>query len=216
MSLAKFLQGIGDRLGILETVSNPAATTPRRIQTRTVTIRELACEIKSAEVRDLAASPEEVAIPFEKIYEAAGITANDGDWTIGRLERLTAGELSKNKSREEIQEAVLEVLRSEGVPVETIVKDAIARDQALDSFETCAGDKMKNQINACKERLLEIEAQIRNLQQESVELGEKIKANEEHWRDWKKRKRACEREMAKAIGYIIDQPIVTTDDDGAE
>jgi hypothetical protein len=216
MSIIKFLQGIGDRLGILESVSNPEVTPHRRIQTRTVTIKELAGEIKSGEVHDLAASLEDSAIPFEKIYEAAGISTKADDWTINRLGRLIADEHSKNKSREEIQVAVLDALRSESVQVETIVKDAIARDQALDSFEACAGDKIKDQVGACKKRLMEIETEIRNLQEKSSALQEKMKENEERWRDWKKRKRASEREMASALGYIIDQPIVTTDDEGAE
>jgi hypothetical protein len=216
MSIAKFLQEIGDRLGILESVSNPGATPPRRIQTRTVTIKELAGEIKSGEVHDLAASLEDSAIPFERIYEAAGISTKAGDWTINRLGQLIADEHSKKKSREEIQVAVLDALRSEGVPVETIVKDAIARDQALDSFEASAGDRIKDQVDTCKKWLLEIDTKIRNLQEESSALQEKMRANQERWRDWKKRKRESEREMASALGYIIDQPIVTTDDEGAE
>ena len=62
MSFVKLLQGIGDRLGILETA--PAAGSPAamRIQTRSVSLRELTGEIKSGAVQALADAPAELAV----------------------------------------------------------------------------------------------------------------------------------------------------------
>jgi hypothetical protein len=215
MSFIKFLRGIGDRLGILESVSSSAATPTARIQTRIVTLRELAIEIKSAEVRALADSPAELAIPFEKIFETAGISSNSEDWTIDRLKRLIASEPLKNKPREEVQRAVLDRLHSEGVSAEKIVKDAIARDQALDSFETYASGKMQSRMDTCKRRLLEIESQMKDLQEESARLGEKLKMDEKSWREWKVHKRAQERELAFITSFIIDHPVISTAEEDA-
>ncbi len=213
MSFFKFLEGVGDRLGILETGSNPGATPHVRIQTRVVTLKELMIEIKSGEVRALADSPAELTVPFETIFETAGISSDPKEWTIDRLKQLIASELFQNKSREEVRRAVLDLLNAEGVPVEKVVKDAIARDQALDSFETHARKKMQERVDACKRRLLEIESQIKDFQQERAGLEERLKADEERWREWKKQKRACERELASAASYIVDHPVITTDDD---
>ncbi len=216
MSLLKYLQGLGDRLGILETASTPGTKQLKRIQTRTVTLKELASEINSKEVRALADSPAELGIPFEKIYEKAGVSSREGDWTIDKLRLLIASDPLKDKSREEIQKAVLDRLSSEGVDVGKIVKDAIARDQALDSFERFVGEKMQDRIKCCKNNLQEIEAQIRKLQEEGSDLEQKIRIDEHGWRDWRIRKRAFEREMALAIGYIIDRPVVSIDEEDAK
>ncbi len=211
MSIFKFLQGVGDKLGILETTSG-GSVPPQRIQTRIVTLRELTIEIKSTEVQALADSHVELAIPFEKIFETAGISSDPGEWTIDRLKQVVSSESFKNKHLEEVRESVLDILKAEGVPAEKIIKDAIARDRALDSFEAGMGEKMQSRADACKKRLLEIEAQIKDLREENARLEEKLKTDEEWWREWKKNKRARERELASIASYIVDHHVITTDD----
>jgi hypothetical protein len=215
MSFFKFLQGVGDRLGILETVPDPDALPTVRIQTRVVTLRELTSEIRSSELSILADSPAELAVPFEKIFETAGISSDPGDWTIDRLKQLVATEPFKNKPLEEVRRSVLDRLNAEGVPAERIVKDAMARDQALDAFEASVREKMQERVAACRRTLLEIESQIRSLNEEKAELEEKLRADEEKWREWKRNKRACERELASAASYIVDHPVITTENDDA-
>ena len=212
MTFIKLLQGIGDRLGILESVETVETTRVTRIQTRIVSLRELASEIRSGEVRALADSPAELDVPFEKIFDATGISSKPEDWTVERLQKVIAGETGKQKAREEVQKSILELLSSEGVPVETLVKDAIARDQALDSFEVRVNEKMQSRRDACKERLLQIGLQIKDLQEESARLEAGLKSDEEKWHDWKKLKRAHERELASVASYIVDHPVITTDD----
>jgi hypothetical protein len=213
MDLVRFLQGIGDRLGILEAVPDKNAETATRIQTRTVTLQELSCEIKSAEMRTLADSQSEFEVPFDKIFETAGIPSAQADWTIERLRQTAAGEPFKNRTREEVRKSMLDLLHSEKVPVEQIVRDAIARDKALDAFEACMNEKMKRRSESGRRRMLEIESQIRDLQGEKSSLEEKLKADEAGWSEWKKRKRALERELASTASYIVDHPVVTTDEE---
>jgi hypothetical protein len=213
MTFFKLLQGIGDRLGILETTSNPESAPVSRIQTRSVSLRELASEIRSIEVRDLADGPAELMIPFEKIFEAAGISSKPENWTIDRLKGVVENESFKQKPREEVQRRVLELLASEGVSTEMLIKDAIARDQALDSFQSRADEKMHERRQSCKNRLLEIEQQIKDLEAERGTLEESLKAEEDKWREWKKKKRANERELASLASYIVDHPVITMDEE---
>jgi len=213
MTFFKLLQGIGDRLGILETTSNPESALVSRIQTRSVSLRELASEIRSIEVRDLADGPAELMIPFEKIFEAAGISSKPENWTIDRLKGVVENESCKQKPREEVQRRVLELLASEGVSTEMLIKDAIARDQALDSFQSRADEKMHERRQSCKNRLLEIEQQIKDLEAERGTLEESLKAEEDKWREWKKKKRANERELASLTSYIVDHPVITMDEE---
>jgi chromosome segregation ATPase len=213
MSFIKFLQGIGDRLGILESVSGAGAVPETRIQTRTVSLKDLATEIRSVEVRALADSPAELAAPAEKIYEAAGISLTPVTRTINKVREIIGGDACRQKPREAVQKTVLESLASEGISAETLVKDAIARDQALDSFESRLHEKMQDRNQSCKNRALEIEQQIKNLQEEKEELNANLKAVEDQWREWRKIKRAHERELASLVSYLVDHPVITTDDD---
>jgi len=213
MSFFRLLQGIGDRLGILEPVSSPGRTAVVRVETKIVTLQELESEIKNGDVCSLAASPEELHIPFEKIFEAAGISTNPDDWTIGRLKQLVTEESFKGLSHEEAQKKVLELFGSEGVSAEEIVRDAIARDRALDSFESCVNEKMQARREGLKKRMREIETRIEDLQREKASVEVQLKIDEEQWNEWKKQKRAHERELAWLASYIVDHPVITSEDD---
>jgi hypothetical protein len=213
MSFIKFLQGIGDRLGILEAISVSNCADTARIQTRIVTLQELACEIRSREVCALADAPAEPGIPFDKIFETAGISSHPENWTIDRLKDLISSELFRDLPREEIQAKVLDVLQSEGVSTETIVKDAMARDRALDAYEARVSEKMQDRRDVTGERCREIELQIKSLQSELAGLQTQLAKDEEKWLEWRRRKRAHERELASAASYIVDHPVITTDDE---
>lgn len=211
MSFIEFLQGIGDKLGILETVKVPGATPQTRIQTRSVSLRELAIEIRAGEIRALADSPEELTVPAEKVFEAAGICLTPVSRTINKIKEIIESDACRGKPREAVQKAVLECLASEGIPAEILIKDAIARDQALDSFESRLQERMQNRRQSCRNRSLEIEQQIKSLQSEQASLEADLNTDEVRWHEWMKLKRAYERELATLAGYIVDHPVITTD-----
>jgi predicted transcriptional regulator len=213
MSFLKYLQDIGDRLGILETVENPDAKPAVCIQTRTVTLSELSGEIQSAEVQALAESSAELQIPFEKIFEAAGIPAFSENWTIETIKKFVSSEASKGCSKEEVQKALLEALKAGGVQAESVIKNAMAQDQALDSFEKSVCDKVHAHWEAQKKKVQKLEMQIQSLREQISSLGETIRAGEEQLINWKNQKRAYERGLASAIGYLVDHQVITTDED---
>jgi hypothetical protein len=100
MSFWDLLQNLGDRLGLLETAVRPAGQPAVKIQTRTVTLAELTTEIRVEEVRALADLPAELSVPFEKIYETAGIQPPPSGWTLDRLKQylLTDAEIESQIS----------------------------------------------------------------------------------------------------------------------
>ena len=213
MSFLDLLQDLGDRLGILETAEVPVAQAPLKIQTRTVTLAQLATEIRDEEVRALADLPAELTIPFEKIFEAAGIRPPAHGWNVNRLKELLLTVEFKDKEREAAQKAILKVLGSEKVQVEELVKDAMARDKALDSFESFVRKKLEDRMAARERQIAEIESQVKSLQSQTEELQQKSKRDEDKWRDWRKEKRARERELAWTVGYLIDRQVISTDDE---
>jgi chromosome segregation ATPase len=216
MSFLKYFQVIGNRLRILEAVADSAAMPEIRIQTRTISLQELESEIGHRELHELAKSPAELSIPFEKIFETAGICATPHEWTIERLRQWIASEPLTDMPREEVQKTILNQLSSEGAPIEAIIKDAVARDQALDSFEARMSEKLKDRRDSCRKRMIEIEAQIKALQQESMQLDDRMGNDEKAWREWKKQKREHERDLAFIASYIVDHPVITIDDDNLE
>jgi hypothetical protein len=212
MSFLKFLRGIGDRLGILEAVETPGPEPSRIIQTRTVTLAELSSEIQSAGVQALADSPAELQIPFDKIFEAANIASSE-NWTIESIKQFVSSEPLKSQPKKQIQAALLNKFKADNAQVEDVVKNAIARDQALDSFEDSVRKKIQAHSDARKAKIQDMESKIRDLQNQIFRLGETTRFYEEKWIAWKKRKRFYEQELALVVSFMVDHPVITTDED---
>ncbi len=213
MSLFDFLESLGDRLGILEMSHGPTQSSKARIRTRSVTLAELSTEIRAEEVRALADQPAELSIPFAKIFETAGIKAGAQNWTVEKLAGMLRSENLKDQPRQAAQKKVLEALRAENIAPEEIVKDAMARDKVLDSFEIYVGKKMEERRAAFERRSAEVEESLKKLEGERSELERKRKADEERWTEWRRQKRAQEQDMAWAISHLIDGPVISISDE---
>jgi hypothetical protein len=212
MRLMDLLESMGDRLGILEKAKEGTAHTASKLQTRSVTLSELTSEIRAKEIRALADLPAELAVPFEKIMETAGIEPGPGGWTIDRLRTLLSTDEFKSLSREQAQARILQALSAEKVTPEALVKDAIARDRAMDAFEKTARRKMEDRLAAREHQIAETEAKICDLEKEKARLKELLATDQSKWREWRSQKRGHERDLAWSVGYLIDQQVITTDD----
>jgi len=91
------------------------------------------------------------------------------------------------------------MLSEGGIDGSDIVRDAIARDQALDAFEASIAEKRRQWITAKKLEMRQIE--------------EEIKSEEKAWTEWRKRKRQREKDMAQAVGYLIDKPVISIEEE---
>lgn len=206
MDLLGMLRSLGDRLGIIEMTADPAQpAAPMKIQTRTVTLTELMA-IHLKEVRELAEQPAELPVSFDDIFKAAGIVTPQGGWTVDRLREFLGSEDVRAMGREQAQQHTLRALASEKVDAAEIVKDAILRDQALDAFAEFTLKKRGSWLDEKEQELLRLKDRQR-------ELEHKIAAEEKKWSEFRARKREREREMARAVEYLIDKPVISIDEE---
>jgi hypothetical protein len=213
MSLLDLLQTVGGRLGILEAPSKADAGEPGKVVTRTVTLDELRSQIHSEDVRALADLPAELALPFEKIFDAAGVNVPAHGWTVARLKALLLTEPYRTQDRAAAQLVLLNTLQSAHAPAEDLVKEAMAQDQALDAFESFVCRKADDRHKTAERKISELDARIEALQNERAGLVERLQLEQENLRSWRRRKRAYERDLAAAVGYLTDRPVITTDDE---
>jgi uncharacterized protein YlxW (UPF0749 family) len=211
MVLVDWLCSVGGKLGIVQVVRQETARAPMKIQTRTVDLKDLVREIQAEEVRSLARRPEELTVGFEKVFEAAGIKPAAHGWTVERLGKVLQAEPYRSMDRPAAQKALLAVLADQNIAAEDLVKDAIARDQALDAFEEVARGKMDARAQSRQARLAAIRSQIEDLQKQQAQLQQEQASDQQHWKAWHDGKIALEKEMAAALGYLVDRPVVTID-----
>jgi hypothetical protein len=183
-----------------------------KIETRSLTLAELMSEIRQEEVRALADAPAELTVALEKVCDAAGVKAPASKWTIDRLRDVLRSDKFKNLSRDAAQRELVVQLTAEKVSVEDLVKDAIARDQAIDAFAQFVREKMKSRESARQSRIVALETQMRDLQDQIAHLKRDADEESQQWQQWKKNKTAYEKDMAWAIGFLLDKPIVSIDE----
>jgi hypothetical protein len=212
VSLLDRLRELGSRLRILETAPAAPATTVAKVATRAVTLSELTTEIRAEEVRALAELPAELSVDFERVYAAAGLVKPAHGWDAARLAQVLASEPLRGKPREIAQRALAQMLAVDRVPVEAVVRDVIARDQALDAYEGFARGKVEARAAARGRRIAEIDQEIAAREAERGRLAAETATERESWLAWQARKRAAERALADAVGYLVDRPVVTLDE----
>jgi chromosome segregation ATPase len=159
----------------------------------------------------LADLPAELSLPFERIFETAGIVSPSHGWNLARLQTLLHSASRQNLDRAATQRMLLDALSKDAAPAEDLVREAIAQDQALDAFETLWDDKMGEDSALLESRLGALESRIHELEGERAQLRERLQRKQEKLNEWRRRKRAYERELASTIGYLTDHPCITTE-----
>jgi len=207
MNLLGTLRRLGDRLGIIELSHDPQQpSVPLKVETRTITLAELIMTIQIAEVRELAELPAELSVSFEEVFKTAGIQTPPNGWTVDRLVEFVNTERIRKMDHTDAQRETLKMLAAEKVDTAAVVKDAISRDQALDAFEESISKK-RQQWQTEKKQLLE------ELKEQQQQLEQEIDSDEKKWNEWRRRKRQRELDMARAVGYLIDQPVISIEDE---
>ena len=207
MGLLDTLRTIAQKLRIIHVApAGEAAAKPvDKIPTRSITLAELISEIRSEEVRHLADAPAELTVALEKVCDTAGCKPLPNGWTIDKLRDTLRTDKFKNLSRPEAQKALIELFAAEKVDVQQLAKDAVARDQAIDAFAKFAREKMQSRATARQSQIRDLEAQLSKLKRDEEQESQQ-------WKDWLAKKKSYEKDMAWAIGYLLDNPIITQDD----
>jgi hypothetical protein len=214
MNLTELLRNLGDCLGIIEMSSSRPEQAPVKLHTRSVTLAELSTEIRSDRIHTLAESPPDLSESFERIFEAAGIAPANRGWTVERLRRLLDSGEYRTLERSAAQQRLLEALKAEKVDVEGLVIEAVAQDRALDEFERSLRAYMEGWLSKTESSLAVLDRRIRELEDERAALSRKAEEEKSRLALWLERKRRYERELAAAVGYLIDRSVITVDPGG--
>jgi len=213
MGLKDRLRKLGGKLGVLQVITQPepapSAPDKSKIATRSVTLDDLIGELRQSEVRALSELPAELSVPFEKVFETAGIRSQPQSWTVDRLTKLLRSDGYKKLDRAAAQKVLAGLIAAESASVEDVVRDAVARDNAIDAFETFAKAKLDERGKLRKQRLSELDDKARDLREQMARLRQEAVHDRERWREFMARKIACEKEMAWAVGFVLDRPVVS-------
>jgi hypothetical protein len=214
MSLLTILSRCANRLGLIH-IAEPkaAAQAAVKVPMRTLRLSELTSHIRAEEVRSLAQLPAEMSVAFDRVYEAAGVTAAPHGWTVMRLIELLHTDQYRKMDRQAAQQAILGVLVADKAPPEDVIKHAVACDEALDAYETFIRRKMEDRTAARHREIEALRSRILELQDQCARLEEQFKMDSQQFEAWRRRKRAAEDELAMAVGYLVEEALISREGD---
>jgi hypothetical protein len=215
MGLLDKLQALGCQLKLVQIVPK-TKTAPEKIKTRNVTLHELTTQLHAENMRVLAESPVELTIAYEKVFETAGIKALSNGWTVEQVVKLLQSKPYKEMDKESLQRAILEKLAAGKVTGEELIKDAVAKDQALDAFEAFVSKKMKDRFSARQMRLVEIEKEIAVLRQEQIRIKQEDQAETAQLSEWQRKKNDYEKEILAVVDILISCKDLVSDKNNSD
>ena len=168
MKVLELLKKAGSKTGLLHIEEQVQTFEIKIVERRIISLKELQSE---SEHTDLTKSPPELTVSFDRVFEAMNLPAPEHGFTIERICEMLDSQEIKSKPRKEAAEAILVALGQNQVKPEDIVKDAVARDKALDSYEDFVDkkilDRAKQRKSAAadlKHKIQEHEEQIHKLE----------------------------------------------------
>jgi hypothetical protein len=163
-------------------------------------------QITSARIvslKDLVAPPESVVqgpkgfkATADDVFAAAKIAPPENGWTVERFRELALKPTYKDMPRETRQKALLSELATLNVAPESIVADAVRKDEALDGYERFLQKRLDETRREAADRRKKLEAELA-----AVAAMEKQTASE--FEAWKAAKRAKEAELAEALEPLM-------------
>jgi len=211
MSLLKRMKRMGKRLGLLRAARTPPKK-PAKVSTRVICLEELMSGIPKLDIPISSATRVDLPLGFDGILANAGVHPPPHDWTVERLQKFLRRKCAK-LDFQQAQCLTLKALSKDDVPTEDIVRDAVARDQALDAFERFAREKLDAQKKKRKQHLLKCEEKLEALRKQIDRIRDEQKQEQEDWRAWRKKKVKYEKDMAWALSHIMEKPLITIDDE---
>jgi len=159
---------------------------------------------------------------LEQVYASAGIQPPAHGFTVYRLIEMLEAEEFRGMdaaTRARVIAGMLRRLPTGAVEIDDIVRDAAARDRALDAFERFLADRVTRQLQDADEKNRVLQAQIEELTKANTALMEANRAAVEAERvrleRWLVRKRAEEDRLFDAVQPFVEHNPISRETRGA-
>jgi hypothetical protein len=150
-----------------------------------------------------------------EVYEAARIAAPAHGYTVLKVADMLQSEHLRALPPDVKRKSILVALDAAGVPVDEVVRDAVARDRALDTYEKVLEQHLE-ELRAAKAaentRLEgEIAQRLAELRGQIDENNKQVSREQEELQAWRARKQREETTIAEAVSHFVtENPITTT------
>jgi hypothetical protein len=163
-----------------------------------------------------APAPADVAagVDLSTVYETAKIETPAHGYTVLKVAEMLRSEHLQALPPDVKKRSILVALDAAGVAVDDIVRDAVRRDKALDTYERVLEQhhadlraRLSNENQAIE---AEIAQRVSELRARIDENNKAVAADEAELRGWRARKQQDERTIADAVSYFVSENPIST------
>ncbi len=148
------------------------------------------------------------------VYEAARIVAPAHGYTVLKVADMLQSEHIRTLPPEVKHKSVLVALDAAGVPVDEIVRDAILRDRALDTYERVLEQHVDEvrQAKAAENQALEAEVarMVADLRAHIDANNQDVSREQDELQAWRVRKQREETIIAEVVSHFVSENPITT------
>jgi len=233
------LKGILEKMKLVESedgpVETPAAppkatapvTAPRRPGLPPAppppAMKDIIQRVPPARIDDPSLPGSEEVPDFPAIYKASGIKDPAHGFTAYKvLEILSAPDFAAldTKAKAAALSGFLRMSPSGPVPIEDVIQDALARDNALDGFEAFLRQKLEARNADREKENAALQAAIDEMARKNKEKMqanlEAIAREQERFASWQARKRIEEQKLFEAVGPFVEKNPVSVGNSSPE
>jgi len=151
---------------------------------------------------------------FDEIYQAAEIQPPEHGFTIMKVAEMLRSEHIRSLPKDVKKSSVLVALEAAGVPIQSVIEDAVRRDRALDTFERVQ-EQGVNQLEARKTKEnQDIQAELDRIVAEHKARiqanNDEVSREKEKFFAWRLKKQEEEQKIADAVSYFVTENPITT------
>lgn len=202
MKVNKFLKKYAVKMGIIKLVEEVNKVELPQVETKSVSLGQLQIELEEDRKRKISGHAPELSGSFNEIFQSFKIPIPSHGWNVDKILETLKSDQFKSLDQNTVKQSLLVLLKNNNVPIEDIVKDALLRDKALDSYERFAYNKLQERINVRKDEAGKIEQEIKDCQRR-IDYIESLQAKDKTaFSMWLKKKVEKEVELVHAVVLI--------------
>ncbi|MEI8011123.1 MAG: hypothetical protein WCI27_01390 [Candidatus Omnitrophota bacterium] len=214
MKVLEFLKKIAADAGIIQIIAEASheaeMKAEKSVQDAPVTI-SLDKLIEQQNAKDFTNSVQapELDVDFETIYKMLKVVPPLHHWDVDKLLEILNSPPVKGRGRDDAKKMIQEMLAENNIPSQDIIKDAVSRDGALDTYEQFVfkqsqgrGEKRQARIDALKKQMDECRCFIDQLQ---AAQGKEAAA----FSQWVAKKTAKEEQLVEVVSFLTPDTVIS-------
>jgi hypothetical protein len=206
MKLLKFLKKLAQDAKILQTDAEIEQKEHVKMETFCVSLGKL---IEEKSENEMQGSAPELNVTFEEIYELLNVVPPAHGCNVDKAMQILSSEQFCKLEQSAAKKKFCDLLVANNIPSQDIIKDAISRDKALDSYEEFACSKLGERSESREKKIAALKQQIDQCQTDIKQLKAAQVKDAESFQKWIIKKVEKENQLVQVVAMVTTGSLIS-------